>query len=152
MKVFFGDKEYIDSIINDLNIEIINNKYGKPMDKNDFLYFSKSHTYNLSTLIIDDKQCGIDIEKIRPYNDIMAKKICSDSEYSYLQQSSKKDYDYTMLWVMKESYLKCLGIGLAYPLKKIGFINNNKIIEEINGFSLTIINFEKYIISIFRKD
>ena len=152
MKVFFGTKEYINSVVNNLNVKIINNEYGKPVVKNNSLYFNKSHTHDLSTLIIDNWQCGIDIEIIRKYDDIMAKKMCSDSEYFYLQQSDQKDYDYTVLWVLKESYLKCLGIGLSYSLKKLNFVNDNKIMERINDFSLTIIYFENYIISICRKD
>ena len=152
MKLLIGTKEYINNSIENLNCEIINNEYGKPLDKKNKIFFNKSHSNDLNVALIGDKICGIDIEIIREYNDLIAKKICSDNEYNFLKKSSQKDYDYTLLWVLKESYLKCIGIGLLYPLKKIDFVKNNKINNRKKDFFLEIINYKNYIISICRKD
>ncbi len=152
MKLVIGTKNYINSIINNYNFEIKNNEYGKPMVLNQPLFFNKSHTKDISVAVIDTKLCGIDIENIRNYDDIMARKICTPNEYNYIQKSKNKNYSFTLIWVLKESYLKYLGTGLAYPLKKIEFIKNGKLIKRKKDCLLNVLNYKNHIISICRKD
>ena len=75
MQIVLGTKEYINSFINRQGFETYTNFYGKPLVKDNNIYFNKSHAKNLSIAIIDKKTCGIDIELIRNYNELMAKKI-----------------------------------------------------------------------------
>ena len=105
----------------------------------------------MSVAIIDNKNCGIDIEKIRTYNQLMVNKICSNEEITFLNSVSNKDYYFTLLWVLKESFLKCIGVGLYVPMKKINFIKDNKINLEIKNFKMKYITLNKYIIAICRK-
>lgn len=152
MRLILGNRNCVNSIIDSYNFEIINNKYGKPLIRSNNLYFNKSHCDDISVAIIDNQLCGIDIENIRKYNDLMAKKICSYNEYEFLKKSKNIDYDFTLLWVLKESYLKCIGVGLSYPLKKVSFVANDKISFKKEQFILNVINYKNHLISICRKD
>ena len=151
MQVILGSKNYINDYILNNGFKIINNKYGKPSYENSDIYFNKSHTKDLSVAIIDNKSCGIDIEKIRTFNELMANKICSNEEIEFLNGVSNKDYYFTLLWVLKESFLKCVGVGLSVPMKKINFIKHNKINLEMKNFKMKYITLNKYIIAICRK-
>ena len=151
MQVILGSKNYINDYILNNGFKIINNKYGKPSYENSDIYFNKSHTKDLSVAIIDNKSCGIDIEKIRTFNELMANKICSNEEITFLNGVSNKDYYFTLLWVLKESFLKCVGVGLSVPMKKINFVKDNKINLEIKNYKMKYITLNKYIIAICRK-
>jgi len=151
MQVILGNRNYINDYILNNGFKIINNKYGKPSYENSVIYFNKSHTKDLSVAIIDNKSCGIDIEKIRTFNELMVNKICSNEEITFLNGISNKDYYFTLLWVLKESFLKCIGVGLSVPMKKINFIKDNKISLEMKNFKMKYITLNKYIIAICRK-
>lgn len=151
MQVILGNRNYINDYILNNGFKIINNKYGKPSYENSVIYFNKSHTKDLSVAIIDNKSCGIDIEKIRTFNELMVNKICSNEEITFLNGISNKDYYFTLLWVLKESFLKCIGVGLSVPMKKINFIKDNKINLEMKNFKMKYITLNKYIIAICRK-
>lgn len=152
MKLILGSKNYINSFINILGYQIFTNKYGKPFIKGKNIYFSKSHSKDLSVVLLDEKLCGIDIEKNRKYNELMSKKIFSKAEYEYLKQLKNKDYIFTLLWVLKESYLKCIGVGLSIPMKKISFVKDNTIVYQKKEYAFKVIKYKNHIISICRKD
>lgn len=152
MSLIIGSRDYINSCIDKLNFKIISNKYGKPIIVNKKAFFNKSHEKDLSVAIIEKTMCGIDIEKIKKYNNLMVKKICSESEIVFLNNCDNKDYYFTLFWVLKESYLKCIGIGLSYPMSKISFVRNGKIVYRTKNTQLRIMQYKDYLISICRKD
>lgn len=128
------------------NYEIVKNKYGKPYFKNSDIYFNISNSSDLSVAIVSNDEVGIDIQKIKDkYEDSLVNKVLTQNEKNFYKNSSNKEKDFTKIWVMKESYLKMLGIGLEYGLKNIDTIENK------NKF--TIIEYENYYISIcYKKD
>lgn len=150
MKLILTNKQEIDRLLKDY--QIIYNEYGKPYIKENKFYFNKSHAKNLCALIIDDKECGIDIEQIRKYNEKMANKILSNEEIKYINSKNKKDYFFTLIWTLKESYLKALGTGINVPLKNISFVKNNKIRFKQNEYNFKIIKIHNYIVTSCRKD
>lgn len=150
MKLILTNKQEIDRLLKDY--QIIYNEYGKPYIKENKFYFNKSHTKNLCALIIDDKECGIDIEQIRKYNEKMANKILSNEEIKYINSKNKKDYFFTLIWTLKESYLKALGTGINVPLKNISFVKNNKIRFKQKEYNFKIIRIHNYIVTSCRKD
>lgn len=150
MKLILTNKQEIDRLLKDY--QIIYNEYGKPYIKENKFYFNKSHTKNLCALIIDDKECGIDIEQIRKYNKKMANKILSNEEIKYINSKNKKDYFFTLIWTLKESYLKALGTGINVPLKNISFVKNNKIRFKQKEYNFKIIRIHNYIVTSCRKD
>lgn len=146
--IIIGTKNEINEKIKSLsNEELLKNKYGKPYYKNSNIKFNKSDTANVCVLIIEDKECGIDIEIIRKYDDIMAKEILSKEEYVFVNNNDKDLY-FTILWTLKESYLKCIGTGINIKLKELSFVENNKILKIKNNYKLNYFLYEdKYIIS-----
>lgn len=146
--IVIGTEQEINEKIKSLSKEkLLKNDYGKPYYENTNIKFNKSNTLDLSVLIIDNKECGIDIERIRKYDDIMAKRILSKSEYDFVN-IKYKDLYFTIIWTLKESYLKCIGTGLNLNLKDISFVKDNKILKNKNDYKLNYFIYEdKYIIS-----
>ena len=146
--IVIGTEQEINEKIKSLSKEkLLKNDYGKPYYENTNIKFNKSNTIGLSVLIIDNKECGIDIERIRKYDDIMAKRILSKSEYDFVNINNKYLY-FTIIWTLKESYLKCIGTGLNLNLKDISFVKDNKILKNKNDYKLNYFIYDdKYIIS-----
>ena len=114
--IIIGTEKEINEKIKSLsNEKLLKNEYGKPYYENINIRFNKSNTLDLSVLIIDNKECGIDIERIRKYDEVMAKRILSREEYDFVNRNNK-DFTFTLIWTLKESYLKCIGTGLNLNL------------------------------------
>lgn len=110
------------------------NKYGKPYIDRGKLFFNISHTKEVIAIGLSPKDIGIDIEKLKYIKDIdlLIDKTVGKGKYNELKiQMSKKDINNYFIedWVVKESYLKCLGIGIRKPISDINysiyFKNNN---------------------------
>ena len=97
-----------------LKDDIFYNEYGKPYLKGNSLYFNISHSHDYTVIVIADSEVGVDIQKITFPKKII-NHICNDEEKKYL----KSPKDFTKMWVKKESYVKYLGIGIGYGLKKV---------------------------------
>lgn len=112
------------------------NKFGKPYCESikDF-HFNISHSGKWIVGAVDNKPVGIDIEKISPVDFTIAKSFYAEKEYNDLIKSENPlDYFFS-LWALKESYIKYLGRGFAFPLREFSiWINKNSDIElEINN-------------------
>lgn len=104
---------------------------GKPYAKGLPVEFNISHSGDMVVCAVDDKPVGIDIEKIRPIDQTIAKRICTDEELVYLfnHTPTEQDFTYTTdqniltrffeLWTAKEAYGKCLGVGIRDIRKQV---------------------------------
>ncbi len=100
--------------------EVIRNRSGKPsLKENRSIQISISHCDNAVTVILSKKRVGIDIEKVRSFNASAAGRILSSIELEELKMSSRKDAAFFRYWTLKESYIKALGCGFSYPVKKL---------------------------------
>lgn len=137
------------------------NSYGKPYMsfEKKRIHFNISHSENMVVCAISDENIGIDVEKI-DYSIITFKDIfCSKKEMDYLSNQNLDIDDeikilYT-IWTVKESFLKLLGVGLHYPLKKLSFKLQKGIIQK-SGRNIKKVHFdtvlkENYIITISSK-
>lgn len=100
-------------------------EHGKPYAKALPVEFNISHSGDMVVCAVDDKPIGIDIEKIRPIDLTVAKRICTDEELLYLfgHNPEEQYFTYTTdteiltrffkLWTAKEAYGKCIGTGLS---------------------------------------
>lgn len=103
--------------------------YGKPFLK-EFpnINFSISHTKNICICVISDKNVGVDIQCLKYYPNVL--KYFTDDELAIINESKNKALDFTKIWTKKESYLKMLGYGISYGLKKVDTVKlKNKYIE-----------------------
>ena len=92
----------------------------KPYIKqNSNIFFNISHTNGCVTCAISNSEIGVDIEKIRPINLNISKKICTPSEQKLFDKSSNKSNFLLTIWTKKESYVKCKGMGYSYGLKNV---------------------------------
>lgn len=89
---------------------------GKPYlpDMPDF-HFNLTHSGDYVAIAYGSSPVGIDIEKIRPdgIRPGIAQRFFTPSEQAFAVTPEK----FFQIWSMKESYLKYLGTGLAYPLQ-----------------------------------
>lgn len=99
-------------------IQFAKNRYGKPylqgFQKN--FHFNISHAGNYIACAYDNKQVGIDIEKVRNLD--IARNFFSRNECEQLYnivEHERIDYFFN-LWTLKESYVKAVGKGLSIEL------------------------------------
>lgn len=93
--------------------------YGKPFLCNGRRHFNLSHSNKMIVLITDATPVGIDIEYLKPLNDLDDLiQVFSSEERAALNKMRQEDRQeiFYRLWVAKESYLKALGIGLSWSL------------------------------------
>ncbi len=131
-----SSKELLKKVLDEYKIkkEIIYNSYGKPYLKNNELYFNISHSYEYTVLVISNKEVGVDIEKITMRSKVMEKVFDEDEK-----KLIKSDEDFTKIWVKKESYVKYLGLGLAYGLENVHTLSlNNFIVKKIDDYYIAI--------------
>ena len=114
--------------------DIVYNDYGKPYLKNNEMYFNISHSFDYTVLVISSKEVGIDIEKITMRKNVIDK-ICTLEEKKQINSAS----DFTIMWVKKESYVKYLGMGVAYGLKNVDTLKiKDFIIKKIDDYYISI--------------
>lgn len=72
---------------------------------------------------------GIDVERRIPYQDALARKICSDAEAGALRQAETEEERESLLglfWSRKEAILKCRGTGIRSPLSMVDTLHIDK--------------------------
>lgn len=141
--------------LNIKEIEIKKNKYGKPYLSNHKLYFSISYSNDWVICCISKYQVGIDIEKIQDIDKELLKYISKKSTLWIDRHSQSQLNNYFFSdWCLKESFVKYLGMGLSYDIKKLNFeiqdsitlsienkeINNLyfKVLDIIHGYKIAI--------------
>lgn len=152
--------------INNNNIIFNKNGYGKPFLKDYPKFnFNISHSGDFVVCAIDDTEVGIDIEQIIQidYREI-ANSFFSESEVDYILDKGSNDilskfYD---IWTLKESYIKCCGLGVTIPPESFSICINDhdnvqvvannhwkgysfKIFDIIKGYKMAICSVNKEI-------
>jgi 4'-phosphopantetheinyl transferase len=95
-------------------VEIQRDAYGKPFCLG--RHFNLSHSEKVIVLVTDEEAVGIDVEFIRPLDNLeeMADFLAESEKQDILSKSGderlKLFYEY---WTLKESYVKALGEGLG---------------------------------------
>ena len=80
-------------------------KNGKPYIKNhENIFVSISHSKDLVVCAVADVSVGVDVEKIRPYNSSVARKVLHKTE-------PMSDSDFTKEWTVFEATFKLKGTG-----------------------------------------
>lgn len=129
------------------NKELIYNKYGKPMLKdNDTIHFNISHCIRLAVCALTENAIGVDAENIREYPKRVLNRCFTANEISFVRENEFPDRAFFQIWTLKESYAKAIGTGITFPLKEAEFIIGNNFIaantERKFAFSQIIIDNE----------
>ena len=102
--------------------EISSTEHGKPyLQNNDGFHFNLSHSGDFAAIGYGNEEIGIDIQEDSNIGEPIAKRIMSAKEYKHYTSLNieKKHLLANKLWCIKESYIKYIGIGLAYDMKNI---------------------------------
>jgi len=96
------------------NNALLAGPYGKPYLRGAFPCFNLSHSGAYVVLGVAPCEIGIDIEKVAPYSDAVAKKCFTASEQAWLCLQDC-DNAFYKLWTGKESVMKATGLGFQMP-------------------------------------
>ena len=120
--------------------DIKENEYRKPYIDTD-VFFNISHSKNIVSVIISDKDCGIDIECVRELKnkEALAGRLLLDCNLS--------DEEFIKNWTIREAYYKMVGSGIDFKKLKMPLNANDfttiKLIDSLNN---------KYLLSYYKID
>lgn len=101
-------------------VSIDRNCFGKPFLVGQAgVHFSVAHCDRGVVAMFSNRPVGIDVEMVRPHDPRVAARVLTDSELAALGHSPEPDREFFRYWTIKESYVKALGTGLSYPLRKL---------------------------------
>ena len=93
---------------------------GKPrIKKHPDIYFNISHCREAAICVINNVPIGVDIERIRPFKESLARHVLSDEEFQFVVSSPTPEMEFTKLWTQKEAVLKLTGEGIRSDLKDV---------------------------------
>lgn len=94
--------------------------HGKPYFADSPLHFNLSHCSMGQTALVccavSSSPVGVDCAAVRPFDDRLAHRICTQDEYSALLRASDPATQLMTLWTQKESAVKLSGCGLSAGL------------------------------------
>ena len=94
--------------------------YGKPYLLNSKIYFNISHSGDYVIAAISDKPIGVDVEIKKELKYIeLSHLVLNEQEIKKINQIDNPSEFFFKMWTKKESYIKCIGKGLAIPLTSI---------------------------------
>jgi len=123
--------------------ELSYTKYKKPYIKNLNIQFNISHCKNCAVIVIDNQEIGVDVETYDRYDKKLLNKLFNNDEILQITTSSTPNKEFTKLWCMKESLLKCIGTGLK--------LNVTNVLDIQDQYTFEIMEKEHYLISICKR-
>ena len=98
------------------------NAFGKPrLIGRRGVHFSVAHCPDAVAVVVGDVPVGVDIERIRRRDPYAAARCLDPAEIGRVEAASEPDREFFRYWTLKESYVKALGCGLVYPVRKARF-------------------------------
>ncbi|WP_113671760.1 4'-phosphopantetheinyl transferase family protein [Vallitalea guaymasensis] len=103
---------------------------------------------------------GIDCEAVQEFNKNIVKYFFTHRESEYIESSKDRNTAFTLLWTRKESFIKCIGRGIDYPINTIDVtpredidnIHSDRPIfsenDKVNDYYINSYIFEKLVISV----
>ncbi|WP_159459734.1 4'-phosphopantetheinyl transferase family protein [Scatolibacter rhodanostii] len=102
--------------------QIRKNEHGKPYFLHLPIQYNISHCEGAVCCAVGKREIGIDIERADRESRLIWDKVCDETERQDIENAGNKDKRFMQYWTLKESYVKYLGKGLSYGLKKAGFV------------------------------
>lgn len=75
----------------------------------DCAFSSLSHSGEYCAAAASNASVGIDVERIRPVRDAVKRRVCTEAELSFLENSIDPERAFIELWTCKEAYFKAHG-------------------------------------------
>lgn len=95
--------------------------YKKPFFTNGNVYFNLSHSESRAMCVMADRPVGCDVEKIADIDLDIARNFFFSKELDTIENctAQTEKYDtFFRLWTLKESFMKCTGLGFHLPLNE----------------------------------
>ncbi len=106
--------------VREKDVEYAYGRYGKPYFRDyPSIHFNISHSVSMALAAFSSHEVGCDIERIMPYDEEVAGMCFTEREREKILSSPHKSLSYTMLWCIKESFLKALGVGLERAIEDV---------------------------------
>ena len=97
-------------------LPVSEDEFGKPAFEASLgIHFNLSHGGERVMAAVDDRPVGCDVERIVPFDEVMARGCLTDKELTWVKMTSPgsdRDRAFIRLWVRKESYVKAVGRGM----------------------------------------
>lgn len=112
------------------NFEYEIGENGKPFLKgNENIFFNISHSASGVAVVADEKPVGIDVQDILDVKSGVIERCFSEIEKERIFSSAKPEKEFTRLWTLKESAVKCNCETVAF-LKNYCFDSDEKTFEK----------------------
>jgi 4'-phosphopantetheinyl transferase len=116
-------------------------------------YWSVSHKPKYVAAVVSKDKVGIDIEEVKPRDELLFARVASDKEWELKEKSRDTLFRY---WTAKEAILKVIGIGIG-GLKTCQIISvpdENHITLDYNGqvFLVEQLRYKNHIVSVLKDD
>lgn len=108
------------------------------------IHFNFSHCREAVVCAVSNEEVGIDVERIRPYKNHLARYVLNDEEYDKVKTADNPALEFTKFWTMKEALLKLTGEGIRNDLKQALVGAKAKFETTVNierGYVYTMANF-----------
>ena len=106
--------------LSEMNIQ--RGEHGKPYFPNfPEICFNISHSGDYAAAAVSDSEIGVDVQVFRNVKENLIKKVCRGAELDYIDNAADRSRAFIHLWALKESYIKAIGMGLAFSLNEIEF-------------------------------
>ena len=103
-------------------------KYGKPYLMGfEYIHFNISHCDGYVACAFSAEEIGVDVERLTYIRTSMVKRILTEKEQEYLKTCDNVIFTLLRLFSLKESYVKCIGLGLSMEPNLIHFSLSDKI-------------------------
>lgn len=104
---------------------IITDAFSKPKFADFPVYFSLSHSEERVMCIMSELQVGCDVEKNHPIDLRIARDFFFEDEFRVIEACTTQKEQMAMffrLWTLKESFMKCTGLGVRLPLDSFAIL------------------------------
>ena len=83
------------------------------------LHFNLSHSGGLALCGVGEHPLGVDVERVRPRREGLARYVLSEEEYAWFTLRGGDWGSLYTLWTLKEARVKCTGAGLRQAPRSI---------------------------------
>ena len=105
------------------SLQLARHPHGKPYSvAHPELFFNLSHCQGACACVLADRPVGIDVERKLSYKETLMRRICTEEEqalFADCQNDTERADLLSVLWPMKESYVKRDGGGLSCRLDQV---------------------------------
>ena len=106
------------------NVVLSEGSCGKPYLSNyPFVHFNLSHCDKGVVCMISDSAVGIDITSVKKGNMSCMYSSMTINEIEEILHAENSEVQFTKFWSLKESYCKCIGMGIDSYIRAIDFSN-----------------------------